>query len=877
MDFLLPAGFLRRPKTTARRGPSFLTAAFVSIALAALGATAFVAPAAAAPPAGATIGNQASASYLDATATVRTVTSNLVNTIVQQVASLTLTANGAVNVAPGGQGVFPHVLTNTGNGPDTFPLVLVNLGGDDFDLTGLAIYADTDGNGLPDNFTPITTTGSLAAGAIFRFVVVGSVPGTQLATQISQVRVTGTSTFDGGQSAFNTDTVTVTGNAVIAISKSIDQSTGDSPSGPYTYTLTYTNTGNSTATAVAITDVVPVNMTYVPASGRWSTTGALVLTDAGIADAQGTPPNTIVYDFTAGTVSATINRVPPGGSGTLTFQVNVNSGLAPQVINNQATFTFNDGVSTVGPFATNQAPFTVNTLASLTFTGQTVPSATQGATVSFTNLLTNTGNVTDTFEITVGPNSFPAGTSFQLFRSDGVTPLTDSNSNGQPDTGPVVAGGTYNVILHAVLPPSATGGPFSVNKTAQSAVDPVQTAVATDVLLAISANTVDLTNDAPIPGAPGEGPGPEGVAVITNPTNPGTTTRFTLYVNNTSTQADNYDMNASTDGSFGLIMLPTGWTVTFYDVGNSVLTNTGNIPAGGNELVYADVTVPPGYAAGPVSIFFRSRSPVTNAFDVIHDAVDVRVVRSLTLVPNNSAQSAPGGTTVYTHLLINNGNVFEGDGAGSFTSLLTANNQAGWSTSLYWDTNGTGVFDAGDAPITDLTVVSGLAPGMNVRIFAQVFAPAGAPLGQVNTTTVTASTVNVSYVTIPPANAVATDVTTIINGQLQLVKRQVLDSTCDGIPDGPYDVIDITTGAVPGACLRYEIVVTNVGTSSVTNVVVSDATPANTTYSAVVGASTSQGTVTPPAGGSPGTITANVGTLAPGASATITFGVRIDP
>ena len=61
----------------------------------------------AAPPAGTPIGNQASATYLDASSTSRTVTSNLVTTIVQQVASFTLTADGVRTAAPGGQATVP--------------------------------------------------------------------------------------------------------------------------------------------------------------------------------------------------------------------------------------------------------------------------------------------------------------------------------------------------------------------------------------------------------------------------------------------------------------------------------------------------------------------------------------------------------------------------------------------------------------------------------------------------------------------------------------------------------------------------------------------------------------------------------------------------
>ena len=137
-------------------------APLLGLACTALSVFALAAPvgvALAAPPAGTTIGNQATATYQDAASNTYTVSSNSVTTIVQQVASLTLTADGVRVAAPGGQAVFPHVLTNTGNGPDAFSLAAVNQAGDDFDLTSLVLYVDADGNGVPDNFTPVTTTG----------------------------------------------------------------------------------------------------------------------------------------------------------------------------------------------------------------------------------------------------------------------------------------------------------------------------------------------------------------------------------------------------------------------------------------------------------------------------------------------------------------------------------------------------------------------------------------------------------------------------------------------------------------------------------------------------------------------------------------------
>jgi hypothetical protein len=405
-------------------------------------------------------------------------------------------------------------------------------------------------------------------------------------------------------------------------------------------------------------------------------------------------------------------------------------------------------------------------------------------------------------------------------------------------------------------------------------VNPLVSATATDQLTAITPSTVDLTNDSALPGAPGAGAGPEGLPVVTNATNPGTTTRFTLYVNNTGPAADAYALGASVDGSFGSILLPPGWSVTFRDAGNAVITGTPSIAAGGNALVYADVTVPAGFAATTIDLYFRALSPTSGASDRIHDAVTVSPVRSLALVPNGNAQVVPGGTHVYSHLLANNGNVLEGDGAGSFVALTTAEGQAGWSSTLYWDADNSGTLNAGDPVIADLTTVGGLSPGASIRLFVQVFAPAGAPLGQVNVTTVTATTSNIGYVSAVPVPASATDNTTIINGQLQIVKRQALDATCDGTEDAPFDVLDLSS--LPDRCVRYEITVTNVGTSNVTNVVLSDATPANTTFS-IAGAFLSVGTLTTPADGATGTISGDVGALAPGQSAILRFNVRINP
>ena len=188
----------------------------------------------AAPPAGTTIGNQAAATYTDASAVTRSATSNTVNTIVQQVAALTLTSPQTKPATPGTPITFPHTITNTGNGTDTFALLATNNPGDNFDLNGLVIYADANCDGSADNATPITSTGPVAAGASVCVVVSGTVPNSALSGQSALLTLTTTSAFTNTITANNIDTVNVTANAVVGITKTLIGSTSGAPgSGPY--------------------------------------------------------------------------------------------------------------------------------------------------------------------------------------------------------------------------------------------------------------------------------------------------------------------------------------------------------------------------------------------------------------------------------------------------------------------------------------------------------------------------------------------------------------------------------------------------------------------------------------------------------------------
>ena len=840
----------------------------------------------AAPSAGTEIGNQASAIYTDAAGINRTTTSNVVITTVTQVASMSMTSDGSAFGTPNSTVYFPHTLTNTGNSTDTFTLTVANdtaAPADTVDYTSgsLAIYADANGDGIADdNVNLAGTTVTLLQGEVFQFMTAGTLPSTATSGDTADLLVTATSSFDSS-SVSNTDRATLSSQAIITMTKSFSTASGNANgTTPYTVTIDYSNTGFATATSVALTDALPAGLTYVAGSGRWSVTGTLALSDADDNATEGTSP-TIEYWYTAATdtVDAIISSVPAGQSGSLSFQVTIDSGYMPGDVFNVATLAYNDGVA-VQSASSNNAPINVLQTASVNANDNgsstdtdatlndivTVASAFQGASVSFDNVISNNGNGIDTFNITVGGSTYPAGTSFQLFQSDGVTPLLDTNGDSVPDTGPLAPGASYSVFVVANLPIGANGsGPYTVTKTARSAFNPAILDTVIDRLDSIIASQVDVTNN--VTGTMGNGIGPEVAPVSTMNTDPGMTVVFPLYIFNETGAADNYNLShAFTDISYDT----SSWVVEFRNsTTNALITNTGNISAGGSLLVNANVIVPAGYAATDtaadpdgVNIHFTATSSGTGATDTKHDSVVVNVINELQLNADNSGQVYPGGNVVYTHTLFNTGNVTENG-----IDIVLSGSSAGFSATTYLDVNSDGLLDPGDTVLEGVDAIASLAAGSSVTMFVVIQANAGTSVGSVDATILTATADSA-------ASAFNTDTTTVVPDDLVLSKVQAVDANCDGVPDTAYAATAVS--AAPGQCIMYRVTATNSGAADVTSVVINDTTPAFTSVDTVPTATvgTVSGAITV---GATGTITVTVGTLTPAASSILTFGVLIDP
>ncbi|CAA6824120.1 MAG: Unknown protein [uncultured Thiotrichaceae bacterium] len=870
---------------------------------------------AASPVAGTLIQNQASATYKDAGGVSQFATSNIVETVIQQVGALDLIQNQEKQGAAGNTIYFPHVLTNTGNGEDTYTLSAINQTGDGYDFSSFQIYADKNRDGVADSTTSITETDLLSAGEAFYFVVAAEVPVGAGVGTTGDIEVKGKSQFlPDEEEKTNIDKVTVTDQAVIDVTKSISGSEGASPSGTYKVTLSYVNNGAQTATNVTLIDALPAGMTYAGNSGEWSVESALALTDAGPSDSQGSGDTIIFCAYDASCtgllkgaentgsdsttqLTAIIASVPAGDSGTLSFDVNIKSDLKAQILYNTAEYTY-DGGST--PLPTNKVPFEVLEVPGVVANGSitdatdgvgesvTVATAPQGSIVSFNNIIWNKGNTVDTFEMTIDTanDTFPTGTVFQLFKSDGFTPLLDTNGEGTKDTGPIEPNAYYTVVLKAFLPAGEEGSTgYDVTKTATSSIDSSVFNTVTDHLQTIVAETVDLTNDvANTLGAGNDTVQSASSPVTTKTVAPGEQAVFLLNVNNEGTEVRNYILEYSKEKPFVAGSLDSGWNVTFHRDGGSgdcstlgaEITATGNIAGAGNKQLCAAVDTPVDASGNGVvhPIYFRVFSSANNAEDIKFDAVVISVQPSVGIEPDQVGNIEPGGTVVYNHRIFNNGNT-----PLECLDVASSNTTTGWSSVIYLDVNNDGALDSDDTLLTNQT----LAVGASFPILVKMFAPANAALGSIDTTTLTVTgnqddgDSNPATCTGTAVTDNVTDITTASTADVNIVKTQALDSDCNGVDEGGYSS---STFSVPAqSCVMYRLTATNAGSTPVNNVRINDAAPVFTSFFGT--ASTTHGNITGGVAGDDGSIAAGSVsgasiTLQSGQQMVLDFSIRLE-
>lgn len=190
--------------------------------------------------------------------------------------------------------------------------------------------------------------------------------------------------------------------------------------------------------------------------------------------------------------------------------------------------------------------------------------------------------------------------------------------------------------------------------------------------------------------------------------------------------------------------------------------------------------------------------------------------RGLTLTPNNAVEIAPNGSTTYTHTLTNTGNAPE-TGL-TFKVTDTANDNINVGDVTYTAPDGTKTTLTPNADGV-YTIPGSLNAGQDGKIEVTVKSN-NATLDAKDTATITVTPAAGTNDDAPAAVS-ATDTTTIKG--MTLVKKQAKDEACDGTADSAFSDA-IINDAKPGQCIVYRIEATNTFSNKpLTNVVIKDA------------------------------------------------------
>jgi uncharacterized repeat protein (TIGR01451 family) len=322
--------------------------------------------------AGSTITNNVSVSYQVGGVTQNSLSASSSFTVDRRVTfTVAEEGNATTQVSPGQTAaVTSFIVTNTSNAPLDFALAATNRAGgaaahggtDNFDVSNMNVYRDTNNDGDYDAGTDlqITYLDQLAADANARVFVVVDIPLGRSTNDVAGVRLTGTAheataagslgavvTQTAGANTAGVDTVfgdtnadgntardgihfdeddyTVLAASITAaktsrvISDPLNGTTNPKliPGAVVEYCITAANaTGSATATNVSISDTLPGETTYLSSFGvlvNGTVTGSTCNADGAIAGAHA-----------SGVVSGTIPSVVAGDTRTVLFRVTIN-------------------------------------------------------------------------------------------------------------------------------------------------------------------------------------------------------------------------------------------------------------------------------------------------------------------------------------------------------------------------------------------------------------------------------------------------------------------------------------------------------------------------------------------------------------------------
>lgn len=460
---------------------------------------------------------------------------------------------------------FSYVITNTGNFTDTFiitpPASTTPASSLTFAATPASNFTLAAGQSRPITLT--VTAGASEPVGFYGFTVQAGVTGG--ANPPANRTATGTAQVIGGGTPVFVGAPIVTPNPV-------------DPGATATITVTVHNGGNAPA---------PFDFEQTLPAG-WNLVGSSTTCPSPVP-ANG---STCTYTLQVG-VPATAD----GGNTPLEVRaIARNGGQTPPAPDSTASTAATVTVTTIRNLSFAPTPLNAN--------------ADPGATVTFTHILTNTGNAPDRF--TLNLSGLPIG----------WTGTVD------PVTTPILARNAAITVTVQITVPTgiAAGTTATAAIRATSQGNPAVSAEVVDSVTVTSIDGADLSAGTTANGVPG------GTVVFTH----------TLRNSGSSTIA--YDLSArSADSSWPTPAVTPATTAVLTPGSTVVITVTVTIPA----------TIPPG-TSNPITVEARATGG-TSVLASAENIVQVGALRDVLLEPSRNVIALPNATTVITHTVRNIG------------------------------------------------------------------------------------------------------------------------------------------------------------------------------------------------------------------------------
>lgn len=479
-----------------------------------------------------------------------------------------------VSAVPLATVVFTHTLQNTSNGDDRYTLIITPTAG----LQNVTVSPAL----------PISVARAGSAQVVIRAQVKpGTLVGPESLTVTAQ-----TLSLPRPVPQTQTDLVNVTGAAVPSLAVSPGTRTTN-PGVGVTFTYTLTNTGNQPG------DFSVPTFTLPNAQVGWSAT------------------------IQGGTPACLTNLA---ANATCVFTVDVALPTNAFAGTNMVLATISSLTTPSAPSATATALVVVNSVPSLQFTPDRAGTTNPGTLITYSHLLTNTGNITDTFTFTVAVPS-------------GWTAPPPATLTGVPP------GANRTVIVNVTPPAIITAGSVggvTVTARSSSAPNPTAAVIDTTTIAAVDGATLTPSNQTT-----------SGVA--------GNTIFFFPTLRNIGSTTIGFDLSLTT----------AGWTSIVTPTVTSVLLPGATLP------LTISVQVPPGTPIG-VDNLVTLQVKRSGAIPILATGLYTATTRPIgsLLTPAQNAKSAlPGATVVYTHTLRNISGI-----ADTFTLRTIATN--GWQVTV---------------------------------------------------------------------------------------------------------------------------------------------------------------------------------------------------